>query len=55
MNVEEMLEEYGEVEFRDIESRVIMRIIDEGKMVMEKGGGEYMKEEKREEIEEEGI
>ncbi|MEJ4081886.1 shikimate kinase, partial [Brucella abortus] len=48
-------EAYGEVEFRDLERRVILRLLDDGPMVLATGGGAYMNAETRAAIAEAGI
>ncbi|MHC5306122.1 shikimate kinase [Bartonella sp. LJL80] len=55
MSVPELFETYGEPEFRDLERRVILRLIRQGPMVLATGGGAYMNEETRKAIAEHGI
>ncbi len=55
MTVAELFEAYGEVEFRDLERRVILRLLDDGPMVLATGGGAYMNAETRAAIAEAGI
>lgn len=47
MTIPELFEAYGEVEFRDLERRVIMRLLEDGPMVLATGGGAYMNAETR--------
>ncbi len=47
MTIPELFEAYGEVEFRDLERRVILRLLDDGPMVLATGGGAYMNAETR--------
>src|SRR5690606_2122521 len=55
MSVPELFEAYGEDEFRDLERRVILRLLDDGPMVLATGGGAYMNEETRSSIARAGI
>ncbi|EEX97486.1 shikimate kinase [Brucella ceti M644/93/1] len=55
MTVAELFEAYGEVDFRDLERRVILRLLDDGPMVLATGGGAYMNAETRAAIAEAGI
>lgn len=55
MSVPELFEAYGEDEFRDLERRVILRLLDDGPMVLTTGGGAYMNEETRSSIARAGI
>lgn len=55
MSVPELFEAYGEEEFRDLERRVILRLLDAGPMVLATGGGAYMNEETRSSIARAGI
>src|SRR5690606_39769438 len=55
MSVPELFEAYGEDEFRDLERRVILRLLDDGPMVLATGGGAYMNEETRSSIAKAGI
>ncbi|MCV9906102.1 shikimate kinase [Brucella sp. HL-2] len=55
MTVPELFEAYGEAEFRDLERRVILRLIEDGPMVLATGGGAYMNAETREAIAANGV
>ena len=46
-SVKEIFEEFGEPEFRRLETRVIERLLSEGPMVLALGGGAFMSEETR--------
>ncbi|PRD44513.1 shikimate kinase [Phyllobacterium phragmitis] len=50
MTVPELFETYGEAEFRDLERRVIQRMLEDGPMVLATGGGAYMNAQTREAI-----
>jgi shikimate kinase len=55
MTIPELFEAYGEVEFRDLERRVILRLLDDGPMVLATGGGAYMNAETRAAVSAAGI
>ncbi|MGH6761374.1 MAG: shikimate kinase [Phyllobacterium sp.] len=55
MTIPELFEAYGEAEFRDLERRVIARILEAGPMVLATGGGAYMNEQTRRAIADDGI
>lgn len=55
MTVPELFEAYGEAEFRDLERRVILRLLEDGPMVLATGGGAYMNAETREAIAANGV
>lgn len=55
MSVPELFKAYGEPAFRDLERRVILRLIKQGPMVLATGGGAYMNDETRLAIAENGI
>lgn len=55
MSVPELFKAYGEPAFRDLERRVILRLIKQGPMVLATGGGAYMNDETRHAIAENGI
>lgn len=55
MSVPELFASYGEPEFRDLERRVIQRLLEAGPMVLATGGGAYINAETRESIAEAGI
>lgn len=54
-SIPEIFEVYGEGAFRDVEERVIERLIDEGPMVLATGGGAYMAERTRKNINQNAI
>lgn len=54
-SIEDIFEDYGEHAFRDVEARVINRILDEGPTVLATGGGAFMNPETRALISEQGI
>lgn len=53
--VAEIFEEYGEEEFRRLETRVIDRVLNEGPVTLALGGGAFMSEETREAISANGL
>lgn len=55
MSVPELFATYGETEFRDLERRVIQRLLEAGPMVLATGGGAYMNAETRSTVAEAGI
>lgn len=55
MSIPELFEAYGEAEFRDLERRVIARMLEEGPIVLATGGGAYMNEQTRSAIASTGI
>ncbi|OYR28297.1 shikimate kinase [Brucella pseudogrignonensis] len=55
MTVPELFDAYGEAEFRDLERRVILRLLEDGPMVLATGGGAYMNAETREAIAANGV
>jgi len=55
MGIPELFERYGEAEFRALESRVILRVLEEGPQVLSTGGGAFMSEPTREAIARHGI
>jgi len=55
MTIPELFEAYGEAEFRDLERRVIARMLENGPIVLATGGGAYMNELTRQAIASEGI
>jgi shikimate kinase len=50
MTVPELFERYGEPEFRALESRVILRVLDNGPQILSTGGGAFMKAQTRDAI-----
>lgn len=55
MTIPELFETYGETEFRDLERRVIQRMLETGPMVLATGGGAYMNAQTREAIAVAGV
>jgi shikimate kinase len=55
MSIPELFERYGEPEFRDLERRVIRRILRSGPKVLATGGGAFMNEQTRKAIARAGI
>jgi shikimate kinase len=55
MTVPELFELYGEAEFRALEQRVILRILESGRQVISTGGGAFMNEQTRLAIASHGI
>lgn len=55
MSVTELFASYGEPEFRDLERRVMQRLLEGGSMILATGGGAYMNEQTRENIASAGI
>jgi shikimate kinase len=50
MTVPELFERYGEPEFRALESRVILRVLDNGPQILSTGGGAFMNAQTRDTI-----
>ncbi len=55
MTVPELFERYGEAEFRALEQRVILRVLENGPQVLSTGGGAFMNAQARTAIAENGI
>ena len=55
MTIPELFERYGEAEFRDLERRVIRRVLRTGPKVLATGGGAYMNEQTRKAISRAGV
>jgi shikimate kinase len=55
MSIPELFEAYGEPEFRDLERRVIKRILRSGPRVLATGGGAFMNEATRRTIAKAGV
>lgn len=55
MSVTELFASYGEPEFRDLERRVMQRLLEGGPMILATGGGAFMNEQTRQNIAETGI
>ncbi len=54
-SIEDIFEDYGEDAFRDVEERVILRLLDESPRVLATGGGAFMNPRTRTQISERGI
>ena len=55
MTVPELFERYGEIEFRALEQRVILRLLEHGPQVLSTGGGAFMNAQTREAIASHGV
>ncbi|WP_217572847.1 shikimate kinase [Mesorhizobium sp. GbtcB19] len=55
MSVPELFERYGEPEFRALEQRVILRLLEHGPQVLSTGGGAFMNAQTREAIAAHGV
>ncbi|HEV2506280.1 MAG TPA: shikimate kinase [Mesorhizobium sp.] len=55
MTIPELFERYGETEFRALEQRVILRLLEQGPQVLSTGGGAFMNAQTREAIAAQGI
>jgi shikimate kinase len=55
MSVPELFERYGEPEFRALEQRVILRVLENGPRVLSTGGGAFMNEQTREAVAQHGV
>jgi shikimate kinase len=55
MSVPELFERYGEPEFRALEQRVILRMLENGPQVLSTGGGAFMNAQTREAIAGHGV
>jgi shikimate kinase len=55
MSVPELFERYGEPEFRALEQRVILRLLESGPQVLSTGGGAFMNAHTRSAIAEHGV
>lgn len=55
MTVPELFERYGESEFRALEQRVILRVLENGPQVLSTGGGAFMNAQTREAIAAHGV
>jgi len=54
-SIAEIFEVYGEQKFRDLEQRVIVRLLGEGPMILATGGGAFMNAQVREAIASHGF
>lgn len=55
MTIPDLFERYGETEFRSLEQRVILRLLENGPQVLSTGGGAFMNAQTREAISERGM
>jgi len=55
MTIPDLFARYGEPEFRALEQRVILRILESGPQVLSTGGGAYMNEQTRQAIAAHGV
>ena len=55
MTIPDLFERYGEAEFRSLEQRVIVRVLESGPQVLSTGGGAFMNAQTREAIEACGL
>jgi len=55
MSVPELFDRYGETEFRALEQRVILRVLENGPQVLSTGGGAFMNAQTREAIASHGV
>src|SRR5690606_14245453 len=55
MTIPDLFERYGEAEFRALEQRVIVRLIEHGPQVLSTGGGAFMNAQTRDAIAKRGI
>ena len=55
MSIPDIFEVYGETAFRDLERRVVVRLLDEATGVLALGGGAFMSETTRQAIREQGL
>ena len=55
MTIAELFDRYGEAEFRSLEQRVILRILDGGPQVLSTGGGAFINAQTRAAIEARGL
>lgn len=55
MTIPELFDRYGEAEFRDLERRVIRRVLRTGPKVLATGGGAFMNEQTRKAISRAGV
>lgn len=54
-SIEDIFEDFGEDDFRDLEKKVIRRLLDEGPAVLATGGGAFMNAGTRKNIAKKGI
>ena len=55
MTIADLFERYGEAEFRSLEQRVILRVLESGPQILSTGGGAYMNAQTRAAIAAHGL
>ena len=55
MTIPELFEQYGETEFRSLEQRVILRLLENGPQVLSTGGGAFMNPQTQEAVHAHGV
>jgi shikimate kinase len=55
MTIPDLFERYGEAEFRSLEQRVILRVLESGPQILSTGGGAYMNAQTRAAIAAHGL
>jgi shikimate kinase len=55
MTIPDLFERYGEPEFRALEQRVILRLLEQGPQVLSTGGGAFINAQTRAAIEDHGV
>ncbi len=55
MTIPDLFERYGETEFRALEQRVILRVLENGPQILSTGGGAFMNAQTREAIAGHGV
>jgi shikimate kinase len=55
MTIPELFERYGEAEFRALEQRVILRLLENGPQVLSTGGGAFINAQTREAVQAHGV
>lgn len=55
MSIPELFEHYGETEFRALEQRVVLRLLEGGPQVLSTGGGAFMNEHSRDAVADHGV
>jgi len=55
MTIPDLFERYGETEFRSLEQRVIVRVLESGPQILSTGGGAFMNAQTREAISAHGL
>ena len=54
-SISDIFSQYGEDAFRDVEKKVILRLMDEGPMILATGGGAFINEDIRAAVKEKGT